>query len=81
MQIHVLKAQGVSVRENARRLGISRNAVARYLSAEDGPRYKPSDPRPTKLEAFEAYILERVNAAAAETIAASALLRELRARG
>ncbi|PRH40152.1 IS21 family transposase, partial [Burkholderia vietnamiensis] len=37
MQIHVLKAQGVSEREIARRLGISRNTVARYLSAEEVP--------------------------------------------
>lgn len=43
MQIHVLKAQGVSEREIARRLGISRNTVARYLSAEEVPRYKPRD--------------------------------------
>ncbi|AKM04307.1 hypothetical protein ABD05_30240 [Burkholderia pyrrocinia] len=81
MQIHVLKAQGVSEREIARRLGISRNTVARYLSAEEVPRYKPREPRPTKLGAFEAYIIERMRAAAPETIAAPALLRELRARG
>ena len=81
MQIHVLKAQGVSEREIARRLGISRNTVARYLSAEEVPRYKPREPRPTKLGAFEAYILDRMAAAAPEIIAAPALLRELRARG
>ncbi|MFP3759241.1 helix-turn-helix domain-containing protein, partial [Cupriavidus sp. SIMBA_020] len=52
-----LKAQGVSEREIARRLGISRNTVARYLSAEEVPRYKPREPRPTKLGAFEAYII------------------------
>ncbi|MGC3030528.1 helix-turn-helix domain-containing protein, partial [Burkholderia sp. DN3021] len=80
MQIHVLKAQGVSEREIARRLGISRNTVARYLSAEEVPRYKPREPRPTKLGAFEAYILDRMAAAAPEIIAAPALLRELRAR-
>lgn len=81
MQIHVLKAQGVSEREIARRLGISRNTVARYLAAEDVPRYKQRDPRPTKLEAFETYVVERMQAAAPETIAAPALLRELRALG
>ena len=57
-----------------------RNTVARYLSAEV-PRYKPREPRPTKLGAFEAYILDRMAAAAPEIIAAPALLRELRARG
>lgn len=29
---------------------------ARYLSAEEVPRYKPREPRPTRLGAFEAYI-------------------------
>ena len=62
MQIHVLKAQGVSEREIARRLGISRDIVARYLAAEDVPRYKQQSPRPTKLEAFEAYVIERTYA-------------------
>ena len=47
MQIHVLKARRIG-REIARRLGISRNTVARYLSAEEVPRYKPREPRPTK---------------------------------
>lgn len=57
MQIHVLKAQGVSEEhEITRRLGISRNTGARYLSAEEVPRYKPREPRPTRLGAFEAYI-------------------------
>ncbi|MDQ7981468.1 IS21 family transposase, partial [Paraburkholderia sp. SARCC-3016] len=81
MQIHVLKAQGISEREIARRLGISRNTVARYLAAGDVPRYKQRDPRPTKLEAFKTYVFERMQAAAPETIAAPALLRELRALG
>jgi transposase len=81
MQIHVLKAQGVSVREIARRLGISRNTVTRYLASEEVPRYKQREPRPTKLDPFHAYILERMEAAAPEVISAPALLRELRARG
>lgn len=81
MQIHVLKAQGLSLREIARRLGVSRNTVARYLKSEDVPRYKPREARPTKLEPFQDYILERMRAAAPEWIAAPALLRELQARG
>lgn len=64
MQIHVLKAQGLSLREISRRLGVSRNTVARYLGAVDVPRYKDRAPRPTKLDAFETYIFERMQAAA-----------------
>jgi transposase len=49
MQIHVLKSQGLSEREIARRLGVSRNTVSRYLAANDVPRYRQREPRPTKL--------------------------------
>jgi transposase len=40
MQIHVLKSQGLSEREIARRLGVSRSTMSRYLVANDVPRYK-----------------------------------------
>ena len=49
MQIHVLKAQGLSLREIAHRLGVSRNTVVRYLATDDVPRYKPRAPRPILL--------------------------------
>ena len=81
MQIHALKAQGLSLREIARRLGVSRNTVTRYLAAEDVPRYKPREPRATKLDAFHAYIVQRMQAAAPDWIAAPAMLRELKAQG
>jgi len=81
MQIHVLKAQGLSLREIARRLGVSRNTVTRYLASHDVPRYKQREPRPTKLDPFQVYIVERMQAAAPDTIAAPALLRELPALG
>jgi transposase len=45
MSIHVLKAQGISLRELARRLGISRNTVTRYLASPDVPRYKAREAR------------------------------------
>ena len=81
MSIHVLKAQGVSLREIARRLGISRNTVTRYLASPDVPRYKSREARPTKLEPFHAYIVQRMQAAEPDQIAAPALLRELKAQG
>lgn len=81
MEIHVLKAQGLSERQIARRLGISRNTVARYLDAPQAPKYKQRQPRPTKLEPFKAYIEQRVAEAQPEWIPAPALLRELRGLG
>ena len=81
MQIHVLKAQGLSLREIARRLGVSRNTVTRHLASQDLPRYKQREARATKLEPFHDFIRERMKAAAPDWIAAPALLRELQARG
>lgn len=81
MEIHVLKAQGLSLREIARRLGVSRNTVARYLASCDVPRYKQREPRSTKLDAFHDYIVGRMQSAAPDWIAAPAMLRELQARG
>ncbi|WP_025371471.1 IS21 family transposase [Advenella mimigardefordensis] len=81
MSIHVLKAQGLSQREISRRLGISRNTVSRYLALPETLRYKPREARPTKLEPFHAYIVQRMQAAEPEQIAAPALLRELKAQG
>lgn len=81
MTIHVLIAQGLSQREIARRLGISRNTVARYAANDSLPVYKQRQPRPTKLLPFHDYIKERMAAAFPEQIAAPALLRELRELG
>lgn len=81
MEIHVLKAQGLSERQIARKLGISRNTVARYLDAPEAPRYKLRQARPTKLDAFKTYIARRIAEAHPEWIPAPAMLRELQALG
>jgi transposase len=60
---------------------VSRNTVVRYLATDDVPRYKPRAPRPTKLDPCREYICQRMQAAAPDLIAASALLRELKAQG
>ena len=81
VEIKVLARRGVSVREIARQLGCSRNTVKRYLNDASAMRYGPRSTRPTKLDPFKAYVLERIEAARPHWIPAAVLQRELRARG
>jgi excisionase family DNA binding protein len=77
--IEVLKKQGRGLREIARELGVSRNTVRKYLRDGKLPQYKPRPARPTKLDAFEPYLRERL--AVDPKLQASVLCREIRERG
>ncbi len=81
MKIKVLARRGTAVREIARQTGLSRNTVRRYLRDGQAGRYKQREPRPTKLDPFKSYLLERVAAARPHWIPATVLLRELREAG
>lgn len=81
MEIKVLARRGAPVREIARQMGVSRNAVRRYLRDQKASRYKGREPRPTKLDPFKAYLLGRIEAARPHWIPATVLLRELREEG
>lgn len=81
VEIRVLARQGLPIREIARRLGVSRNTVRRYLHEPDAGSYKERAPRPTKLEPFESYLLGRIAAAKPDWIPATVLLREICERG
>jgi transposase len=81
LEMRVLHRHGKSIREIAREMGVSRNTVRRYLRDAEAERYKPRPPRPTKLDPFKGYIVERLAAAAPEWIPGSVLLGELRERG
>lgn len=69
--------RGMGVRQIARELGCSRNTVRRYLEDAQAVRYGPRPARPTKLEPFETYVRERIEAAKPRWIPAVVLLREI----
>src|SRR5436190_2543182 len=81
VEIRILRRQGMGIRAIARELGVSRVTVRRYLQDPGAARYGPREPRPTKVGAYVAYLLSRVEAARPKWIPATVLLREIRERG
>jgi transposase len=75
-----LHRQGLSVTAIARRVGIDRKTVRKYIERGlEQPSYGPRKPRVRRLEPFEAYLRQRV--AAYPGLTASRLLREIREHG
>ena len=82
MEIAVLAKHGTSIRAIAAATGRSRNTVRRYLrEGEAAGTRKPAAKRPEKLDPFKDYIVERLQAAAPDTIPAAVLFREVKALG
>lgn len=81
VDIHVLHKQGFGIRAIARKLGLSKNTVRRYLRQPIAvPNYSRAA-RPTKLEPFKPYLLQRIEAAKPHWIPAAVLFREIKALG
>jgi transcriptional regulator with XRE-family HTH domain len=81
VEIRILRRQGVSVREIARRTGVSRNTVRRYLKSADDPGYTARPAVAGKLDVHKVFLSERVAAAHPDRIPGTVLLSELRLRG
>lgn len=82
MELEVLNKHGASIRELARATGRSRNTVRRYLREGCDARVrKPGAKRAEKLDAFKAYVVARMKAAAPDRIPTAVLFREIRERG
>lgn len=75
-----LHRQGLSVSAIARRAGVDRKTVRKYIERGlEPPRYGPRQPRARRLELFEAYLRQRV--AAYPGLTGSRLLREIKELG
>ena len=75
-----LHRKGLGVSAIARRTGLDRKTVRKYIeSGLEPPAYKPRQPRPTKVRPFEPYLRERVTAF--PDLTGSRLHREIRDLG
>lgn len=78
-EIEELKRQGLSIRAISRLTGYDRKTITKYLANPEGaPVYGPRAKPAGKLEAFQPYLQERMQAGVWN---ARVLLRELRERG
>jgi len=79
MDVKQLHQQGASIREIARRTGLSRATVRRILTHPVPKRYGPRPPRPRKLDPHVEYLT--VALGSRPWVRASILYEEIRARG
>ncbi len=76
IMIHELKNHGLGVSEIARRTGLDRKTVRKYLrEGLQSARYGPRQPRPRLLDPLEHYLRERI--AAYPGLSGSRLWREI----
>ena len=78
MDIKLMHSQGLSIREIAKRSGRDRKTIATYLQCQELPKYKPRQPRPSKLDPFKDYLKSRM---AEGVFNANRLFSEIKALG
>ena len=82
MEIKVLHKRGMSIREIARELGISRNTVRSHLKAKsEKPQYSPRPAPSSLLDEYRDYISKRISDAHPYKIPATVIAREIMAMG
>lgn len=82
VDILVYHRQGLGIKAIARKLGISKNTVKKYLKQKaDMPKPTPRKPKPTKLEPYHVYLKERIEYAKPDWIPATVLLMEIKQQG
>lgn len=78
MSIMEFRAQGLSIREIARKTGYSRNTVRKYLRLRQTPKRKPRSPRLSKLDPFKSYTRDQMSQG---VFNCNRLLRDLKSQG
>lgn len=73
-----LHKQGLSNSEIARRTGYSRKTVSKYVKAKVQPKSKKRSVKPSKLDAYKEYIIQRLNSG---PLTATRIYQEIQARG
>jgi transposase len=79
VEMRVRVKRGESIRQLAQAMGMSRNTVRRYLRGAGAQRQVSL--RPSKLDPFKEYLVERIAQARPDWIAATVLTREIAERG
>lgn len=60
LDIKVMHAQGLSIREISRRTGRDRKTVRKYLQSQELPKYGPRPEKPSKLDDYKEYLQARM---------------------
>jgi len=81
VEIRVLARQGLGVRAIARELDISRNTVRAILRGLNDAQYGPRVAKPTKLQDYHEYLVQRLAQPGAEDLCSTVLMREICERG
>ena len=79
MSIKTLHKQGISDRQIAKLLRISRNTVTKYIETDESPQYHRTEPYKSILDDFKEYLRDRLKIV--PEITAERLHRELTERG
>jgi transposase len=81
MEILILNKQGMGIRAIAKKLGISRNTVRKYLKNRASPQYSMRPKAKSKLDDFKPHIDQRLTDAEGIRIPAVVILREIKKLG
>jgi transposase len=73
-----LHKQGLSNSEISRQLGYNRRTVSKYVKAKVPPVSKKRSVKPSKLDSYKNYIIQRLNSG---PLTASRIYREIQSRG